>query len=250
MSNHNAVWNDCFESLKASNFGCNWEGKDSIQEMFDDGSGNLQTEWQGWYAEYLIKKHSPLGESLKIHSDIPKEHRYLDAYVDHGPDYAFPVDIKTSANYQMTEQGTYKQYPKSIMLNDEDNTNQIIAKYGYIGFILIHGYATPDDEYKVKDFLSEMRMQRDGKSISEYAASNRKRNRKSRLLKESFLPLSMEVYVYDEDAFHKAVAAKVMVPRKQPGLNSNGTVRPRKYNFNFRKARETSGLEPVFLSDF
>lgn len=249
MPEENTIWSNCFEGLKAASFARNWDGVNSIQEMFDDGAGTLQTEWQGWYAEHLFKKHSPVGDSLKIHGDIPEEHKYLDAYIDANPDYAFPVDIKTCANYRIQD-SQYRQYPKEVMLNDEDNVDQIIKKYGYIGFILIHGYATPDAEYKVKEFLAEMRMKRDGKSLSEYAANNRARNRKSRLLKEAFLPLSIEIYVFNEASFGEAVSAGAMVPKKQPGLNSNGTERPRKYNFNFKKTRDIQGLEPVFWSDF
>jgi len=226
--------------------------------MHQAGKGNLQTEWAGWFAEFLVAQMNPLANNLLVHGSIPAPHRLLDAYLDQSHSvidpsfpYSFPVDIKTSANYQIPPKGTQpKQYPKEIILNDEDMINNILTKYNRIGFMLISGIATPDIQLRVKSYLAQLRRKKTGKAISTYAANNRAANKKSRLLKETFTPIKFEVFVYSTAEFHRAVAAGILTPKNQPGLNSNGKPRPRKYNLNLKKAYEHNSLGPVFSKLF
>lgn len=229
---------DAYLKQIAPNFRTPWEAVSAIPQMHEEGNPTLQTEWQGWYAEHKLEKH---GENIipefSVHSNIKNaEDRILDAFYEYDG-MSFPMDIKTISGHKENIKGEIVYKPGRIMLNDEDTTRLAVKKYGATGVMIISGLAVMEDpeNREVKELLAKLKLERDGVAISKYAEGNRKNGKKSRLLKKEFHPKRIEIHMWTAADFVAHETSELLVALDQPGMNSNGKPRPKKFNMSVAK---------------
>lgn len=243
---HIDCWGGYFRKI-APQFAAPWDAIHSIQQMHNENNSTLQTEWQGWFTEHKLEHHSANHiEEFKIHSRIPDpEDRILDGFYEN-LGMKFPIDVKTTSGHKINSRGKLTYNPGTIILNDEDTTNKVLDKYGATGVMLVSGLATIEDPSlrEVKEFLKQLRLARDGVEESKYSKENTKAGKKSTLLKREFRPLRIEIYLWDKEDFKRHSSTGKIVALNQPGSNSNGKPRPKKYNM---KASELSPLVSMDL---
>ena len=122
---------DTTESLRLAsrNIPKIWDGRDAILEMKEGGSRNWkQTEWQGWYFQYLCES---LFEGIL---DMPGE-KYGSVEFDAFSEITW--DFKSHASNSKA---------RNIICNDTEATLNTIDDYGYYGIILAVGEAEYNDE--------------------------------------------------------------------------------------------------------
>ena len=105
-----------------------WDGKRSVLEMKNAGYTQWrQTEWMGWYFQYLCAKHLPM---MKVPG--PK---YGNAEFDGF--FKIPWDFKAHAMNTSSHQ---------LIVNDSQAMSKGIAEYGFVGLILAMGKVEYNDE--------------------------------------------------------------------------------------------------------
>ena len=159
-----------------------WDGKESILEMKEGGSKNWrQTEWQGWYFEYLCES---LFEGIL---DIPGK-KYGNTEFD-----AFSViswDFKSHASNATTP---------NVITNDTEAILNTIDDYGYYGIILAAGVAKYNDEDGTfRRWHEELKG-----GVSEYTKKRIKRGAKSKTRKTEFSLSEIRFVCFDHEALQE-----------------------------------------------
>ena len=159
-----------------------WDGKNAILEMKEGGSKNWrQTEWQGWYFEYLC-------ESLFTGIlDIPGK-RYGNTEFDAFSEISW--DFKSHASNATT---------RDVITNDTEAILKTIADYGYYGIILAVGVAKYNDE---DGTFRRWHQELIGK-ISEYTKKREKRGAKPRKRKTAFALSEIRFVCFDLEALQQ-----------------------------------------------
>ena len=189
-----------------------WDGKDCILKMKDAGARNWkQTEWIGWYFQYLCEKHLPT-ISMKIPG--PKYGRpQFDGLLE------IPWDFKAHA------MNTSKH---SIIVNDSEAIAKGIKQYGAIGLILALGEVEYNDEKRTfQQWHNELK---GGKS--KYELDKISRGAWSRLRKVSLNLQQISIIRINDDTLVKCGTF-------QEGFrNSNGAPRRPKVLIDLEKIDE------------
>ena len=163
---------DTTESLRLAsrNIPKKWGGKKAILEMKEGGSRHWrQTEWQGWYFQYLC-------ESLfKGILDMPGK-KYGKTEFDAFSEITW--DFKSHASNSTTH---------DIICNDTEAILKTIDDYGYYGLILAVGEAKYND--KDGTFRTWHQDLKGGKST--YTLDREKRGKKPKTRKTEFVLLEI-----------------------------------------------------------
>lgn len=158
-----------------------WNGKNAILEMRDGGSKNWrQTEWQGWYFEYLC-------ESLFAGIlDIPGK-KYGKTEFDAFSEITW--DFKSHASNAKS---------RDVITNDTEAILKTIDDYGYYGIILAVGEATYDEDGTFRRWHQEV-----SGGISEYTKKRIKRRRKPKTRKTEFVLSEIRFVCFDLEALRQ-----------------------------------------------
>jgi hypothetical protein len=141
-----------------------WDGKRAVLEMKDAGYSQWrQTEWMGWYFQYLCAKHLPMMQ-------VPGP-KYGNAEFDGF--FKIPWDFKAHAMNTSSHQ---------LIVNDSQAMSKGIAEYGFVGLILAMGKVVYNDEERT--FQQWHAVLKGG--MSDYERERIKRGAWSRLRKVSF----------------------------------------------------------------
>lgn len=186
-----------------------WDGRKAILEMKEGGSKNWrQTEWQGWYFQYLCES---LFEGIL---DMPGK-KYGNAEFDafSGITWDFKSHASTSKN-------------RNIICNDTEATLTTIADYGYYGIILAVGEAEYNDE---DGTFRRWHQDLSGKK-SKYVLEQEKKDGKSRIRKIKFVLSEIRFLCFDFEALRQCG-----VSFQEGFRNANGSPRRVKVAINTRK---------------
>lgn len=183
-----------------------WDGRASVEEMVRAGFRHArQTEWPGWYFEFLaieelIEEFS--GGPVRIGAVEFDYHRH------------YPWDLKTHSAGR-----------DDVPLNDRRAVDEAVRIFGGLGVIILHGQAEHDGEHEFWTWHSELRK---GRALT---PDEQRRAPGSRQLKTSFTPTHLEALWIDE----AALDSPALAPFNQ-GRQSDGSPRRGKYRLDLRHA--------------
>lgn len=207
-----------------------WDGKDCIKEMKkNDYSKWKETEWQGFYFEYLMEKLFSYNDFAKLEEtkkvlEIPGP-KYGKTTFDSF--YNIPWDFKVHSNRT-----------KKVPANDLEAIRKGIKEYGKVGFIIICG----DAEIEMYNEFSEWRNSFKG-GLSRYQLKNLALEKRHRKLKASFKPKELLAIVIDENnIYFHGEFQKDMV-------NSNDNFRNNKLEINLDKISEDDVIAHYLFTD-
>ena len=188
-----------------------WDGKKSIKEMRDNSYSKWrETEWQGFYFEYLMQKslmdkHEDMQQVLEIPGP-----RYGNTVFDSF--YNIPWDFKVHSDRS-----------GSVITNDLEAIEKAIDDYGRVGFIIISGTPTYETETEFSDWRNELKG-----GLSKNQIDNISKNKKHRKLKTEFKPEKITVITIDNETIKKHL---IVSGFHQP----DGKVRREKLSINMNK---------------
>ena len=174
-----------------------WNAKDCILEMKEAGYKNWkQTEWIGFYLEFLTEKTSLPG--------IAQFKLFVGNTSFNGCAGKNVMDYKTSSSN------------KNIILNDKSAVDQVVKKYKELAYVIIEGKIEKERDKE----LDEWRKAITGRS--KYVINGEKKGRRHRKLKTKFFP---------KKALYISVTGKNIKQLKtfSQGKNSDGKPRKPKY---------------------
>ena len=185
-----------------------WDGKKSILEMKAGGSRNWrQTEWQGWYFEYLCE--SRFAGIL----DMPGK-KYGKTEFDAFSEISW--DFKSKASNSKA---------REVICNDAEAILNTIADYGYYGIILAVGEAEYDEDGSFRRWHQELI----GK-VSDYTKEREKRGKKPKTRKTKFVLSEIRIICFDLEVVQQYGASF------QEGFrNADGSPRRKKVKINPQK---------------
>lgn len=202
---------DTTESLRLAsrNIPKIWDGRNAILEMKKGGSRHWkQTEWQGWYFQYLCES---LFEGIL---DMPGK-RYGSVEFDAFSEITW--DFKSHASNSKA---------RNIICNDTEATLNTISDYGYYGIILAVGEAKYND---VDGTFRRWHQDLKGK-ISKYTQERKKRGAKPKTRKTEFVLSEIRFACFDFEALRQCGVSF------QKGFrNADGSPRREKVSINTRK---------------
>ena len=191
-----------------------WFGKDAVQQMKDSEYAHWrQTEWQGWYFEFLSLPRL-------INSLGGKRRKFLNTDFDYSLQRTW--DLKAhSLN------GLNGKPNNDCPLNDKESMDALIAAEG-MGLIIINGEAKYESWFGIW-----------------HKALRGKSGPVGRALKSEFVPKSIEIFWIQDSAMkERAISDKVLKLFKQ-GRQPDGSPRKVKYQLNAEKARHSE----LFLAE-
>lgn len=202
-----------------------WDGKECLKEMKDNNYRNwAQTEWQGFFLEYLMQKelnssNSKIEQLLEIPG--PKYGKTVfDSF------YNIPWDFKVHVNDN-----------NQVITNDMEAIESALNDYGKIGFIILSGDAEKEIETEFSDWRNELKG-----GLSKNQLDNIAKNKKHRKLKTKFTPTEIKVITIDNNGLTKHGILR--------GLrNPNGNIRRDKLVINLDKLTEEEIIISELLSD-
>ena len=175
---------DTVESLRVAtrNIPKIWDGKKSILEMKEGGSKHWrQTEWQGWYFQYLCES---LFEGIL---DMPGK-KYGNTEFDAFSEISW--DFKSHASNAKS---------RDVICNATEATLKTIDDYGYYGIILAVGVAKYNDEDGTfRRWHEELKG-----GISKYTQERIKRGAKSKTRKTKFVLSEIRYVCFDLEALQQ-----------------------------------------------
>jgi hypothetical protein len=203
------------------------DGKSAILEMKNGGSTNWkQMEWIGFWFEFFLETNliPVLGGSS-------------------GPTYGTTrFDFKKKFVWDL------KAHPigsKTLILNDQKAVRECASKEGGIGFIIISGETTYDDE------KSSFKVWHDSLKggTSTYEKERVKRGAPSRRRKVSFKPSQLHSIWFDNlNEINIAVEAGWLKSFQTGMRNSNGEPRPAKFMINMNNIPKMSVISELEIS--
>jgi hypothetical protein len=205
-----------------------WEGKDALIEMKNNEYRNWgQTEWQGFFLEYLIQQEFQFDEfdELKIENvlEMPGP-RYGNTVFDGF--YNIPWDFKVHVNKG-----------NQVIANDMEAVENAIDEYGKIGFIIVSGNAEIENDREFSDWRNELKG-----GLSKNQIENIKKNKPHRKLKVSFNPKEVIVITLSKEDIPKHGILKGV-------RNPNGKIRRDKLVINLNNLTEEDIIIRELLSD-
>lgn len=212
----------CMDYYKViSKFDSYWDGKDKVTEMKNGGSSNWkQTEWPGFYFEFLMEDILGKDKFMKVTFDKTT----FDMF-----DY-IPWDLKVHS--------VNSSSPNKIIANDLESIYQSIEKYGRQGFIILEGFAEYELDGEFREWINELKG-----GLSPYQKRNIENNKKKRKRKSGFQLQDIIMVVIDKDDIEKH-------PQFQKGfINSNNTTRKSKLMIDKSKLSEKNILLKKSLKD-
>lgn len=191
-----------------------WDGRASVTEMIDQGFPNArQTEWPGWYFE----------------------HRVLDRLVQQfggGPHQigATTFDYRGKRTWDLKVHSDHGR--TTAPLNDLASIRQAAADEGGIGFIVLRGTPSFDDEEAFYAWHNhEVR-----------GHPPKPRSKKSRKLKTGFWLERVDFYqIEDVGKLSSCEEARILTVFSQ-GRQQSGAARPPKYQMDLAKAEHSDLL--------
>lgn len=202
-----------------------WDGKKCLKEMKENEYRNWkQTEWQGFFLEYLIQKdvenkNQKLEEILEIPG--PKYGRTVfDGF------YNIPWDFKV-----------HVEDSNQVITNDMEAIEKALKDYGKVGFIIVSGNAEKEKETEFSDWRNELKGE-----LSRNQIENRKNNKRHRKLKSSFTPTKIQAIIVDNKSLSKH-------NRLNGVRNPNGNIRREKLILNLDKVTPQEIVLSELLSD-
>lgn len=186
-----------------------WDGRNAILEMKEGDSKHWrQTEWQGWYFQYLCESLFP------GILDIPGK-KYGNTEFDAFSEISW--DFKSHASNSKT---------RNIPCNDTEATLKTIDDYGYYGIILAVGEAEYNDE---DGTFRRWHQDLKGKP-SKYTQDREKRGAKPKTRKTAFVLSEIRFVCFDREALRQCGVSF------QKGFrNAGGSPRREKVSINTRK---------------
>jgi hypothetical protein len=191
-------------------------GTDAILEMKNTNYSNWrQTEWQGWYIQYLFEKHLDKSKVL-----IPGKKCF---------NTVFDADF----NGNQIDIKTHTIGSNDLILNDKRAINQIIIdKKIYIA--CVSGYSKIDSDNSFKEWFNSLKG-----GLSKYQIKNQVENKKSKQLKIHFTLDSLSIYSIDNTNVSSLSSF-------QDGMkNSNDIIRNSKFKLNVKKFPSLHKVEKV-----
>lgn len=184
-----------------------WEGRRMVERMARAGFRHArQTEWPGWFFEFLA-----LDPLIAEFGGGP--HRIGSVEFDYR--HAYTWDLKTHASA-----GT------QVILNDQRAIDTAIARFGGIGFIILHGKAGFEGEQEFWQWHNEFRK---GRALT----AQELRRPDSRVLKTSFRPTHLEALWLDGGALESDAVGVF-----RQGRQADGSPRRPKYELDLGSATE------------
>jgi hypothetical protein len=183
------------------------DGKDAILRMKEEGSTNWrQMEWIGFWFEHFV--HSQLKNQIQANT---------------GPTYGTTTfDLEREFVWDL------KSHPiniKSLILNDAKAIKTCIQEKGGLGFVILSGDVSYDDEQmSFKKWHDSLKG-----GASAYERDRVLRNAPSRRRKTQFLPTKVEgIWFNSESEIENALANGILGYFQKGMRNSNGKLRPEK----------------------
>ena len=212
------------EDLKDKNY--IWDGKISIKEMKENNFSQWkQTEWQGFFFEFLIEKiiserlvddSSQTKHILEMPGPIYGKTKF-DSF------YNIPWDLKVHSNNS-----------NSVITNDLEAIQNAINDYGKVGFIIVSGESTYENDHEFSDWRNELKG-----GLSKNQKENIAKNKKHRKLKVQFKPERITVVTIDNNSIKKHTTVGGF-------HNPNGNVRRDKLSLDFTKIDEEILIDALF----
>ena len=192
-----------------------WEGRSCVEEMLTaEYSKARQTEWIGWYFEFV-----GLPALINAYGGGPRRIGATEF------DYArsFVWDLKAHAQEGlMTPHDVVGQAP----LNDRESILQCVRESHSIGFLVLSGASTLDADGTFDTWHRRKR------------GSVKERSTKSRALKASFSPVTVDAYVFQGVKGLKSALDQKVLTSFQQGRQQSGAARRPKLKLNLRRGRE------------
>lgn len=202
-----------------------WDGKKSIKEMQDNSYSKWrETEWQGFYFEYLMQrslmeKHEDMQQVL----DIPGP-KYGNTVFDSF--YNIPWDFKVHSDNSNT-----------LITNDLEAIQKAIDDYGKVGFIIISGTPKYEENTEFSDWRNELKG-----GLSKNQIENLNKNKKHRKLKTEFKPERITIVTIDKESIKKHM---IVSGFHQP----DGKIRREKLSINLNRLTEAEILFNELLDE-
>ncbi len=202
------------------------DGKNAILEMKNGGSSNWrQMEWIGFWFEYFLETNL-----------IPK------LGGSSGPTYG-----TTRFDYKKKFVWDLKAHPidsKTLILNDQKAVRECVSKEGGIGFIIISGETTYDNESSFKIWHDSLKG-----GTSSYEKDRVKRGAPSRRRKISFKPSKLHSIWFDNlNEINMAVESGWLKSFQAGMRNSNGVPRPAKFMLNINSIPKINIISELEIS--
>lgn len=196
------------ESIILSNLPPIFDGKTCVTQMRDAEDRNWrQTEWQGWYFEYLAlpKLIQILGGGKKRIGSVTFDYKLQRTW-----------DLKTHSARLLTHSTRVKN---DVPMNDLAAMKSVIINEG-LGFIILSGDAYPDSDFSLWH-----------KSLRGSGGQPKRR------LKAKFIPTSLDFFwLQGESDLEFALLDKVLKPFNQ-GKQASGGDRRAKFMLDLNKAK-------------
>lgn len=184
-----------------------WEGRRMVELMAQAGFRHArQTEWPGWFFEYLS-----LDSLIAEFGGGP--HRVGSVEFDYRGSYTWDLKTHSSARAQ-------------VILNDQASIEEAIERFGGIGFIILHGEAGFEGEPEFWRWHNEFRK---GRALT----PEELQRTDSRALKTTFRPTHLEALWLDAGAL-ESDAVRVF----HQGRQADGSPRKPKYLLDLPSATE------------
>ena len=202
------------------------DGKSAIEQMMAAGSTQWkQMEWIGFWFEFFV------------------EQTLMDLLgATRGPRYgSTEFDIKSKFVWDLK---AHPDSSPSLMLNDQEAVGKCVNEYGGLGFIILEGEATYDEDGEFKTWHDALK----GKTSS-YEKQRVAQGRPSRTRKVSFAPKTAKAVFIPDNASLKGALDSGWLKSFQEGMrNSDGNPRRAKYMIsNSSKIPETSIVGSVIF---
>ncbi len=197
-----------------------WDGVTCVRQMIASEDSNArQTEWIGWYFEFLglpALINSLGGGPRKIGSTT---FDYVRAYV---------WDLKTHAQRGLAAPDQVKG---DAPLNDRESIMRCFETSQSLGFLVLSGAPTRDEDGTFDTWHRAIRNARSP------------RTDKSRILKSGFTPVTLDSYVFrGSDSVDVALHDKVLTSFSQ-GRQQSGAARKPKLKLDLAMGRDAGFLE-------
>lgn len=191
-----------------------WEGRECVTQMLDaEHSKARQTEWIGWYFEFV-----GLPALVNAYGGGPQRIGATEF------DYArsFVWDLKAHAQIELRAAASVcGQAP----LNDRDSILKCVEETGSLGFLVLSGASVPDFDGSFDTWHRQIR------------GSTTPRTSRSRVLKAAFTPVTVDAYVFEgTDGVERALEEKVLAVFAQ-GQQQSGAARKQKFTLNLERGR-------------
>lgn len=191
-----------------------WVGRECVTQMLAaEHSKARQTEWVGWYFEFV-----GLPALVNAYGGGPQ--RICATEFDYARSFVW--DLKTHAQ---TGPRNADSVCGQALLNDRDSMLRCVEETGSLGFLVLSGTYVPDLDGSFDTWHRHMR------------GSTQPRTSRSRTLKAAFTPLTVDAYVFEgTESIERALEEKVLAVFAQ-GRQQSGAPRKQKLTLDLARGR-------------